>query len=135
MGKPNVWSSARLADDGGRVADVQVNGYEIACEIPSDHMPEPDGVTPFGLLAASLSTCTVMSVRTFLHRWHVDPGEVTVRVAVHPGTTPMLERHVTVPAAVHDDLREQLAAEIDNTPVTRLLTGSVPIRTILTTGP
>jgi putative redox protein len=130
-----VWSSARLADDGGRIADVQVNGYEIACEIPADHHPEPDGVTPFGLLAASLSTCTVMSVRTFLHRWHVEPGEVTVHVSVRPGPTPMLERRVTVAAGIGDDLRGQLSAVVDSTPVTRLLHGAVPIRTILVTGP
>jgi putative redox protein len=46
----------------------------------------------------------------------------------------MLERHVTVGAAVEPDLREQLAAEVDNTPVTRLLRDAIPIRTVLNTG-
>src|SRR3712207_8847937 len=32
----------------------------------------PEGVTAFGLLAASLSSCTAMSVRTFLHRFELD---------------------------------------------------------------
>ena len=129
-----MWSTARLADDDGNVAAVEVNGLAMSTTIPDDPSPEPTGATPFGLLAASLSTCTVMSVRTFLRRWGVPPGEVTVRVAVRAGAAAMLERHVTVDAVVGADLREQLAAEVDNTPVTRLLRDAVPIRTVLTTG-
>lgn len=128
-----MWSTARLADGTGRDADVEVNGYSLSCAVPDDDA-EPTGATPFGLLAASLSSCTVMSVRTFLHRWRVEPGEVTVRVSVRGGSTPMLERRVTVVGAVEPDLREQLSAEIDNTPVTRLLLEAVPIRTVLVTG-
>lgn len=134
VGEPNVWSTARLADGDGRSADVDVNGLELICEIPLDSTPEPAGATPFGLLAASLSSCTVMSVRTFLQRWRLTPGEVQVRVAVRGGTSPMLERTVTVDAVVDPDLREQLAAEVDSTPVTRLLRDAVPIRTVLRTG-
>lgn len=129
-----MWSTARLADGDGRDADVAVNGFELTCTIPADAGPEPDGATPFGLLAASLSSCTVMSVRTFLQRWRIEPGEVTVRVAVRSGAAPMLDRHVTVDAVVGQDLREQLAAEVDNTPVTRLLRDAIPIRTVLDTG-
>lgn len=129
-----MWSTARLADDGGDVADVEVNGFALRATIPDDPAPEPAGATPFGLLAASLSACTVMSVRTFLRRWGVPPGEVTVRVAVRGGAAAMLERHVTVDAVVGADLREQLSAEVDNTPVTRLLRDAVSIRTVLTTG-
>ncbi len=129
-----MWSTARLADGDGRAADVDVNGFALSCEIPADAEPEPAGVTPFGLLAASLSACTVMSVRTFLRRWRIEPGEVLVRVAVRGGASPMLERTVTVGAAVDPDLREQLSAEVDSTPVTRLLREAVPIRTVLRTG-
>lgn len=128
-----MWSTARLADGTGRDTDVEVNGFALSCAVPDDDS-EPTGATPFGLLAASLSSCTVMSVRTFLHRWRVEPGEVTVRVSVLPGPTPMLERRVTVVGAVEADLREQLSAEVDNTPVTRLLREAVPIRTVLVTG-
>lgn len=129
-----MWSIARLADGDCRDAAVDVNGFELSCTIPLDPEPEPTGATPFGLLAASLSSCTVMSVRTFLQRWQVPAGEVTVRVAVRAGgSTPMLDRHVTVAAVVEPDLRGQLAAELDATPVTRLLRDAVPIRTTITT--
>ncbi len=134
MGEPNVWSVARLPDTAARRADVSVNGFELPCEVPADDVPEPTGATPFGMLAGSLAACTAMSVRTFLHRWRVDPGEVEVRVAVRGEQPPMMDRRVVVQGEVDRDLREQLAVEIDNTPVTRLLRDAVTIRTVLTTG-
>lgn len=130
-----MWSTARLADGDGREAEVDVNGFALSCTIPADSGPEPDGATPFGLLAASLSSCTVMSVRTFLRRWRIEPGEVRVRVAVRAGAVPMLDRLVTVDAEVGAELREQLSAEVDNTPVTRLLRDAMPIRTVIITAP
>lgn len=133
MGEPSIRSTARLADGDGRTADVDVNGLTLSCEIPLDDTAEPIGATPFGLLAASLSTCTVMSVRTFLQRWRIVPGQVEVQVAV--GSGPVLVRTVVVDAVVETDLREQLAAEVDATPVTRLLRDAVPIKTVLRTGP
>jgi putative redox protein len=129
-----VWSVARLPDTEHRNADLVVNGVELACEIPLDHEPEPVGPTPFGLLAGSLSACTAMSVRDFLQRWRVEPGEVTVRVAVRPGPQPMMDRRVTVGAVVGTDLRGQLADCVDNTPVTRVLRDNITIRTTLITG-
>ena len=88
-----------------------------------------------GLLAASLSVCTAMSVRTFLRRCQIPPGEVHVRVSVLPGPDPALHREVRVDAAVDRELREQLAAVVDSTPVTTLLRMSLTIRTVLRTGP
>jgi putative redox protein len=136
VGEPNVWSVARLGSPDSPAADLTVNGLELSCAVPDDEAVEPAGATPFGLLAGSLSACTAMSVRTFLQRWRIDPGEVRVRVGVHvhPGSTPMLDRHVTVAGQVGQELREQLATEVDKTPVTVLLRDTMPIRTVLTTG-
>jgi putative redox protein len=114
---------------------MSVNGLELTCAVPDDTGAEPPGATPFGLLAASLSACTAMSVRTFLQRWRIAPGAVTVRVGVHQTTPPMLDRRVTVDCEVGPDLREQLASVVNSTPVTVLLRDAVTIRTELTTGP
>jgi putative redox protein len=130
-----VWSVARLPAPESVAANLTVNGLELSCAVPDDEGAEPTGATPFGLLAASLSACTAMSVRTFLQRWHIDPGEVSVRVGVHPSRPPMLDRHVMVAGEVGPDLREQLAGVVDSTPVTVLLRDAVTIRTVLTTGP
>jgi len=134
VGEPNVWSVARLPTPESEAADLVVNGFELQCAVPDGTADEPPGATPFGLLAASLSACTAMSVRTFLQRWHIDPGAVTVHVGVHPSTPPMLDRRITVDSEVGKDLREQLAAVVNNTPVTVLLRDAVTIRTVLRTG-
>jgi putative redox protein len=134
VGEPNVWSTATLPDGHGRVAGLTVNGLELECEIPLEAEPQPAGATPFGLLAGSLSSCTAMSVRTFLRRWRIEPGEVSVYVAFHPSSPPIMERRVHVEAPIDSDLREQLAAEVDHTPVTVLLKEALTIRTVLTTG-
>jgi putative redox protein len=134
MSAANTWSRAVLADDEGRSVAVDVNGFELACDVPVDPEPDPGGPTPMGLLAASLSACTAMSARTFLQRWQRAPGEISVRVAVVPGPEPALLREVRVGGAVEPDLREQLAAVVDGTPVTVLLRQSLTIRTVLRTG-
>ena len=134
MGEANVWSTAKLPDGDGRSAAISVNGYELDCEVPLDPEPEPSGATPFGLLAGSLSACTAMSVRTFLQRWRVDPGEVTVHVGFRPSRPTLMERRVSVEAEIAPELREQLATEVDHTPVTVLLQDTLTIRTVLATG-
>jgi len=134
MNEGNTWSTAFLPDEDTRSATVSVNGYGLSCDVPVDPEPDPGAPTPMGLLAASLSACTAMSVRTFLRRWQSPPGEVHVRVSVLPGPEPALHREVHVHGAVEHELREQLAAVVDSTPVTTLLRASLAIRTVLPIG-
>ena len=63
--------------------------------------------------------------------WYVQVG--TKQHTLGPDEQVAVERHVTVGCVVEPDLRRQLAAEVDSTPVTRLLRDSVPIRTVITT--
>ena len=134
MLQDNAWSTARLPAGEGRAAGVTVNGFELSCEIPADAAPEPTGATPFGLLAGSLSACTAMSVRTFLRRWHIEPGEVRVHVGFRADRPPRMERRVSIEAEIAPELRQQLAVEVDHTPVTVLLRDAVTIRTELAAG-
>ena len=134
MPTPKVWAEAALPAGPGRSADVIINGYALACEELLDDAEQPGGPTAFGLLAASLSACTAMSARTFLERWRLDPTTVAVRVAFQVGRPPVLYRRVTVDASLAVELREQLAAVVDTTPVTVLLRDSVPIRTEIISG-
>lgn len=135
MSTPGVWATAQLAAGAGRSAEVDVNGYELPCEIPLDDREPPTGPTSFGLLAAALSTCTAMSARTFLQTWHVAPEQVDVHVAFQTGPPTVLMRRVTLAATVPVELREQLAAIIDSTPVTVLLRDSLPIVTEIVSPP
>ncbi|HXV93598.1 MAG TPA: OsmC family protein [Pseudonocardia sp.] len=130
----NIWATARLPDGDGRLAEVSVNGFGITCDVPVDPQPEPGGPTPMGLLAASLAACTAMTARTFLQRWRAAPGGVNVRVAVAAGSPPALYRELHVESTIGPELREQLAAAVDSSPVTVLLRDSITITTVLRTG-
>lgn len=135
MTTPRVWATAQLAAGTGRAAEVDVNGYELPCEIPFDDHQVPTGPTSFGLLAAALSACTAMSARTFLQTWQMAPDHVDVRVAFETGPPAVLHRRVTLAAAPPVELREQLAAVVDTTPVTVLLRESLTIVTEIVPAP
>ena len=94
-----MWSIARLADGDCRDAAVDVNGFELSCVDPAGPgagaEPAP---TPFGLLAASLSSCTR---DVGAHVPAAVGGAVRARSACGwrcgpTGLAPVLERHVTV---------------------------------------
>jgi uncharacterized OsmC-like protein len=133
MDAPAAWARGRLPDGDGRVVSLDINGLALDCTVPAGD-GEPDGVTAFGLLAASLSSCTAMSVRTFLHRFDLDRATVEVDVALEAGPPPVLHRRVGLAADLDPDARAQLAAVVDATPVTVLLRDALVIVTRLEVG-
>ncbi|MHC1562650.1 OsmC family protein [Actinomycetospora sp. C-140] len=133
MDAPAVWARGHLPDGDGRTVALDVNGLALDCVVPADDGP-PDGATSFGLLAASLSSCTAMSVRTFLHRWHVPGCAVTVDVSFEAGPPPVLHREVRLAVDLDPDARRQLATVVDSTPVTVLLRDALVIVTHLDVG-
>ncbi|GAA4860488.1 OsmC family protein [Actinomycetospora straminea] len=130
MDAPTVWARGHLADGDGRVVHVDVNGLPVACTVPADD-DVPEGATSYGLLAASLSSCTAMSVRTFLQRWECDGSDVEVDVAFESSSPPVMHRRVRLTAPLDEDARRQLASVVDSTPVTILLRDALVIVTQL----
>lgn len=133
MDGPAAWARGRLPDDDGRVVSLDINGQALDCIVPADDA-EPEGATAFGLLAAALSSCTAMSVRTFLHRFDLPRAAVEVDVALESGPSPVLHRRVALAADLDPDARAQLAAVVDSTPVTVLLRDAIVIVTRLEVG-
>ncbi|HSK60992.1 MAG TPA: OsmC family protein [Actinomycetospora sp.] len=133
MDAPVVWARGRLPDGDGRVVSLDVNGLAVECTVPAGE-DEPGGATSFGLLAAALSACTAMSVRTFLQRFDLPRGPVEVDVAFESGPSPVLHRRVALAADLDPDARTQLAAVVDGTPVTVLLRDAIVIVTRLEVG-
>jgi len=134
MDAPAAWARGRLPEGDGRVVSLDVNGLALDCVVPTGE-GEPEGATAFGLLAASLSSCTAMSVRTFLQRHHVEACDVEVDVALEAGHPPTVHRRVGLLADLDQDLRTQLSAVVDSTPVTVLLQDALVIVTRLDVGP
>ena len=133
MDAPAAWARGRLPDGDGRVVSLDINGHALDCIVPAGG-GEPEGATSFGLLAAALSSCTAMSVRTFLQRFDLPRAAVDVDVALEPGPSPVLHRRVALAADLDPDARAQLAAVVDSTPVTVLLRDAIVIVTRLEVG-
>lgn len=133
MDAPAAWARGRLPDGDGRVVSLDINGYALDCIVPAGS-GEPEGATSFGLLAAALSSCTAMSVRTFLQRFDLPRASVEVDVALESGPSPVLHRRVALAADLDPDARAQLAAVVDGTPVTVLLRDAIVIVTRLEVG-
>ncbi|MDF2978471.1 MAG: OsmC-like protein [Actinomycetospora sp.] len=133
MDAPAAWARGRLPDGDGRVVSLDINGHALDCVVPAGG-GEPEGATSFGLLAAALSSCTAMSVRTFLQRFDLPRATVEVDVALESGPSPVLHRRVALAADLDPDARAQLAAVVDGTPVTVLLRDAIVIVTQLEIG-
>lgn len=133
MDAPAAWARGRLPDGDGRVVSLDINGLALDCIVPAGD-GEPEGATSFGLLAAALSSCTAMSVRTFLQRFDLPQAPVEVDVALESGPSPVLHRRVALAADLDPDARAQLAAVVDGTPVTVLLRDAIVIVTRLEVG-
>ena len=97
MDAPAAWARGRLPDGDGRVVSLDINGHALDCIVPAGG-GEPEGATSFGLLAAALSSCTAMSVRTFLQRFDLPRATVEVDVALESGPSPVLHRRVALAA-------------------------------------
>jgi putative redox protein len=133
MDAPAAWARGRLPDGDGRVVSLDINGHALDCIVPAGD-GQPEGTTSFGLLAAALSSCTAMSVRTFLQRFDLPRAPVEVDVALEPGPSPVLHRRVALAVDLDPDARAQLAAVVDGTPVTVLLRDAIVIVTRLEVG-
>ncbi|WP_433787823.1 OsmC family protein [Actinomycetospora sp. CA-101289] len=133
MDAPAAWARGRLPDGDGRVVSLDINGHALDCLVPAGD-GAPEGATSFGLLAAALSSCTAMSVRTFLQRFGLPQATVEVDVALESGPSPVLHRRVGLAVDLDPDARAQLAAVVDGTPVTVLLRDAIVIVTRLEVG-
>ena len=134
MDAPAVWARGHLPDGDGRVVSVDVNGLPLACTVPGDDSV-PEGPTSYGLLAAALSSCTAMSVRTFLQRWEAAGSAVEVDVSFESSSPPVMHRRVRLAADLDEDERRQISAVVDSTPVTILLRDALVIVTRLDVRP
>lgn len=136
MEAPTIRAHATLARDRDGEVEVSVNGHRVLMPDSAlpEHHDEADGMASFGLLAGALSSCTALAVRTFLRRSQVAPAEVQVEILVEPGPPAMMHRHLRLDTVLDTDLRGQLMAVADRTPITVLLKDNLPIVTHLTTG-
>src|SRR3954465_11268007 len=108
--------------------DVKVRKHHLTADEPEDQGGEDSGPSPQELLAASLASCTAITMEMYAERKGWDIGEVVADVAYEPaqrGSPTKFEMVVKLPKELPEDQREKLMQIAAKCPVHRTLEGEV----------
>jgi putative redox protein len=107
---------------------VQIRKHELPADEPKDLGGEDSGPSPQELLAASLASCTAVTMEMYAARKGWDIGDVEVDVEYEPaqrGSPTRFALTVSLPKELSEDQRERLMQIAAKCPVHRTLEGEV----------
>lgn len=128
---PNTSAEAKI----GRLkyqTIVTSGGHTIVSDEPVADGGADTGMKPFGLLLASLASCTVITLRMYIDRkmWMVD--EISVQLELFKSSEGVdIRSHLSFEGELTDDQRKRLITIANACPVHKLLVGKVAIHTAL----
>ena len=108
--------------------DVKVRKHQLTADEPEDAGGDDMGPSPQELLAASLASCTAITMEMYAQRKNWDIGEVSVDVDYEPaqrGSPTRFTMVVNFPKELPEDQRERLMQIGAKCPVHRVLEGEV----------
>jgi putative redox protein len=115
-------------ENGRLVHNVEIRGHELKADEPRDHGGDDAGPSPQELLAASLASCTAITMEMYAERKGWNVGEVAVDVNYEPaqrGSPTKFTMDVRLPKELPEDQREKLMQIAAKCPVHRTLEGEV----------
>jgi putative redox protein len=104
--------------------EVEIREHRLIADEPEDEGGTDTGPTPTELLAASLATCTAITMEMYADRKQWDLGQVEVAVDYEAGThdaPPRFAVKISVPASLEDDQLDRLLIIAHKCPVHRTL--------------
>jgi putative redox protein len=107
---------------------VKMRAHELTADEPKSSGGEDSGPSPQELLAASLASCTAVTMEMYAARKGWDIGEVTVDVdyePAHRGSPTRFAMTVRLPKELPEEQRERLMQIAAKCPVHRTLEGEV----------
>jgi putative redox protein len=107
---------------------VDIRTHHLTVDEPPDHGGEDVGPSPQELLAASLASCTAITMEMYAKRKGWDLGEVGVCVEYTPaerGCPTRFRLELRLPSNCTDEQRERLQVIAAKCPVHRVLEGDV----------
>jgi putative redox protein len=107
---------------------VEIRDHTVTADEPKDSGGGDTGPSPQELLAASLASCTAITMEMYAQRKGWDIGEVTVHVDYEPaqrGSPTRFSLVVNFPKELPEDQRERLMQIGAKCPVHRALEGEV----------
>jgi putative redox protein len=114
--------------DGRLEQSVEVRGHTVTADEPRDNGGDDSGPSPQELLAASLASCTAITIEMYANRKGWDVGEIAVNVDYEPaqrGSPTRFRMDVELPKELPEDQRERLMQIGAKCPVHRALEGEV----------
>ena len=107
---------------------VEVRDHTLVADEPKDHGGDDAGPSPQELLAASLASCTAITMEMYAQRKGWDIGDLAVHVDYEPaqrGSPTRFKMTVDFPKELPDEQRERLMQIGAKCPVHRVLEGEV----------
>ena len=107
---------------------VAIREHRLTADEPPDHCGEDSGPSPQELLAASLASCTAITIEMYAKRKGWEIGELQVDVNYEPaqrGSPTKFALEVELPKELPEEQRERLMQIAAKCPVHRALEGEV----------
>jgi putative redox protein len=114
--------------DGRLEQKVEIRGHELTADEPRSHGGQDSGPSPQELLAASLASCTAITMEMYAQRKGWQVGDITVDVHYEPaqrGSPTRFKMEVELPKELPEEQREKLMQIAAKCPVHRTLEGEV----------
>jgi putative redox protein len=121
-------ATARRKSTGRFQHDVRVRDHGMSADEPQETGGDDTGPSPQELLAASLASCTAITLEMYADRKGWNIGDVTVEVNYEPaqrGSPTRFEISVKLPKELPEEQRERLMQIVARCPVHRTLEGEV----------
>ena len=115
-------------EDGTLSHAVEMREHTLTADEPKDEGGDDTGPSPQELLAASLASCTAITMEMYAQRKGWELGDVTVDVDYEPaqrGSPTRFRMVVNFPKEVPEEQRERLMQIGAKCPVHRVLEGEV----------
>jgi putative redox protein len=115
-------------ENGTLKHDVEIRSHLVVADEPTENGGADSGPSPQELLAASLASCTAITMEMYAKRKGWDIGEVVVDVDYEPaqrGSPTRFRLDVRMPKELPEDQRERLMQIAAKCPVHRTLEGEV----------
>ncbi|MEJ7818450.1 MAG: OsmC family protein [Thermoleophilaceae bacterium] len=107
---------------------VEIGSHRLTADEPQDQGGSDAGPNPEELLAASLASCSAITMEMYANRKGWDIGDVVVDVDYEPaqrGSPTKFTVDVKLPKELPEDQREKLMQIVTKCPVHRTLEGEV----------
>ena len=115
-------------ENGSFRHSLEVRGHRLVADEPEQNGGDDTGPSPQELLAASLASCTAITIEMYARRKGWDIGDIAVDVDYEPvqrGSPTRFAMAVRFPKELPEDQRERLMQIAAKCPVHRTLEGEV----------